>query len=240
MTTTTEAEHICPPDHKHGLTNTCRTNHRCRCDNCRAAHRAYSRQVRREKAYGRYEPSLISARGAHRRIQALARQGWSQKRQGDYLGWAQQRVGQVLASERITKGVHAQIAQMFASLWDKEPQPDTHWDRASVLRTRRDAAARGWPRPLDWDDIDDDDGPAVAESAGNTIDDARVAIAITGATIRLTAAEKRAAVEALHPQGLNDKEIAARIHCSDRTVLRIRAELDLPHNDTLYNRPAAA
>ncbi|WIA96439.1 helix-turn-helix domain-containing protein [Curtobacterium sp. MCBA15_004] len=241
MTTTTTERYTCPPDHGHGQKNTCRTKHGCRCDDCRLAHREYSRTVRRAKAYGRYESNLIPAVGAQRRLQALVRQGWSQKRLGVHLGWAQQRVNQVLACQRVTKDVHQQIDRLFRDLWDKEPPRTTKWELAAYHRAIRFAEQRRWPRPLDWDDIDHDAGPAAVERANDDLDESNVDLAVTGVTVPLTPAEKRAAVAALHPQGLNDQEIAARIGCSDRTVLRIRKhQLGLPHNDTLHNARTAA
>jgi len=228
---TDTAVRICPPDHKHGQSNTCRSNHHCQCEECRAAHREYARKVRREKAYGRYESSLISARGAHRRIQALARQGWSQKRLGDRLGWAQQRVNQVLAGRLITKAVHARIDELFRELWDKTPEAVSKWDLASISRTRAKAAAAGWPRPLDWDDIDNDEAPAHVSRSNDDVDHTAVELAVGGTVVRLTPAERRAAVRILHGHGLTDPDIATRLACSDRTVLRIRhGELHLPAN----------
>lgn len=227
MTTTTE-KYACPPDHGHGVNNTCRTRHGCRCEDCTRAHREHARAVRRAKAYGRWEPSLIPARGAQRRLQALVRQGWSQTRLGVELGWAQQRVNQVLACQRVTRDVHAQIDRLFRRLWDKEPACNTKWDVAAVRRAKAYAEVRGWARPLDWDDIDNDDAPAEIERVA---DDDAVNRAIHGDDVTLTPKQRREAVEVLHGYGLNDLEIAARIHCSDRTVLRIRLhELGLTAN----------
>lgn len=42
--------------------------------------------------------------------------------------------------------------------------------------------------------------------------------------------ERREAIRVLHARGLSDSEIAARIGCADRTVLRNRKILGLPAN----------
>lgn len=51
--------------------------------------------------------------------------------------------------------------------------------------------------------------------------------AADGEAVRLTRAEKHAAVHLLHRRGLHDRAIAERLHITDRTVLRLRQRLGL-------------
>lgn len=37
---------ICPPEHPHGVTRTCYSNHKCRCPECREASARYQKQGR--------------------------------------------------------------------------------------------------------------------------------------------------------------------------------------------------
>lgn len=217
--TTTDIGHVCPPDHKHSAAGTCYNQHGCRCHDCTTTRAAAQRARRREKAYGRYQPRHLPALGAQRRLQALIRQGWSQKKLARHLDIPPQRMQQLLTEERITRVWHDRIDQLFGQLWDKVPAHTEHRDLLAYNRTVRYATARGWARPLDWDDIDHDDGPATVE---HTADDDAVNRAIDGDDVTLTPQQRVDAVTILHGYGLNDLEIAARLRCSERTVLRIR------------------
>jgi transcriptional regulator with XRE-family HTH domain len=310
MTTTTEAAHVCPPEHRHDQTGNCYSSHGCRCSDCREHHRLSARNLRRAKLYGRYQPrevmpaepvrqhvrrlseygigidrvagiagvstggirnlvygrtgrpenrkrppreigadlgrkvlavkadprhlapgAVVPARGVHRRLQALVRQGWSQARLADRLGMTRQQLNaMLLRSPGVTITMHRTIDALYDELWDKKPPRTEHYDLIAYNRAIRHATSRGWQSPLAWDDIDLDDAPSrLAEYQDDDVDDAVVAIAITGAPIDLTPAEREAAVVSLHAQRFSDVEIAERLHCTTRTVLRIRHErLNLP------------
>lgn len=60
------------------------------------------------------------------------------------------------------------------------------------------------------------------------VDEVAVRRAADGDAVRLTRAEKHAAVELLHRRGLHDRAIAERLHVTDRTALRLRQRLGLP------------
>lgn len=174
--------------------------------------------------------ATVSNRGARRRLQALMAQGWSTQRLGEHLGIQRQEVLRFVRIEKIRGRTHRAIADLFDLLWDKTPPHTEPRDRIAYDRIRRHASAHGWQSPLAWDDIDLDDAPSrLAEYQEDDVDDAAVAIAITGEPIDLTPAEREAAVVALHAQRFSDVEIAERLHCTSRTVLRIRHErLNLP------------
>lgn len=228
------AVRTCPPDHKHAAAGTCYNQHGCRCFPCRTARAKIQRDRRRQKAYGRYQPNRISSLGAQRRLQALIRQGWSQKKLAARLGVPPQRVYQLLREATMSPRTHQAIADVFDELWDKEPTRATTPQLIAYNRTVRYGAARGWARPLDWDDIDNDAAPAHVARPNDEVDDMAVELAVLGESVRLTPAERRAAVRILHGYGLTDPDIANRLACSDRTVLRIRhGELHLPaHTET--------
>lgn len=173
--------------------------------------------------------AVVPARGARRRLQALVRQGWSQARLADHLGMSRKQLGfMLLHTPGITVRMHEHVAAVYDELWDKTPPHVEHYALIAYRRSISHAAARGWASPLAWDDIDLDDGPA---PIAHTADEDAVNRAVEGDDVTLTPPQRRIAVKTLHGYGLNDLEIAARLRCSDRTVLRIRLhELGLRAN----------
>lgn len=65
------AEHICPPEHKHGATATCYSNHLCRCAPCRKSRADHAREVYRLQAYGTYHPGYVDAGPTRAHLAAL-------------------------------------------------------------------------------------------------------------------------------------------------------------------------
>lgn len=62
------APKVCPPDHKHGAKTTCYANHRCRCDDCKAAWADYDRRrPQRQRAPREEKPFPHGTAGGHRR-----------------------------------------------------------------------------------------------------------------------------------------------------------------------------
>lgn len=181
----------------------------------------------------------IPARGAHRRLQALVAQGWSQLELSRRLGLSTNEANRILRSDVITKRTHRAVDDLFQSLWNVAPPSGTPAERGNRTRALTLARRHRWLPALAWDDIDLDDGPAEAER-DDSADEMAVELAVAGQPVRLTQAERRLAVTELHTYGLTDPEIAERLHCSDQTVLRDRRELDLPSNDDVYNPKTAA
>lgn len=102
----------------------------------------------------------LDPRGAHRRLQALAVQGWSFAKVADRLGITCEGVGELMGSYRILQSTHTRVVAVFNEMWDKTPPTVTRYDRMVYTRTRRWAARKGWVGPLAWDDIDHDEAPA--------------------------------------------------------------------------------
>lgn len=67
---------VCPPDHAHGRNTTCWSGHRCRCDECRQAHRNRMRRYRKNVAYGRHQP-LVDNAPAREHLLKLRAAGWT-------------------------------------------------------------------------------------------------------------------------------------------------------------------
>jgi hypothetical protein len=180
----------------------------------------------------------IPARGTHRRLQALVAHGWSELELSRRLEVSTNEVNRILRADVVTGGTHRAVASLFDALWDVMPPTATPAERGNRVRSLNLAARKGWVPALAWDDIDLDDAPALAERGNDDVDETAVELALTGSDVTLTPAERRVAVRTLHGYGLADPEIAARLSCSDRTVLRIRDELELPAVDNPHTTPA--
>jgi hypothetical protein len=99
-------------------------------------------------------PRRVPALGSQRRIRALVRMGWSQRRLGARLGITGKAVGDVLTYRYVNQAYAERIRELYWQLIDL-PGPD--------LREARAAQRAGWPGPGDWDDIDDPGAIPVCE-----------------------------------------------------------------------------
>lgn len=166
-------------------------------------------------ADGARVPSL----GTHRRLQALVHHGWSQLELSRRLSMSTNEVNRILGEVHVTGRTHRSVAAFYDEMWDVMPPRDTPAQRTSYAKARILARRKGWHPALAWDDIDLDDAPA---PIAHTADEDAVNRAVEGDDVTLTPTQRSDAVKILHGYGLNDLEIAARLRCSDRTVLRIR------------------
>lgn len=159
---------------------------------------------------------FVPAIGARRRIRALLRMGWRH----EDLSAAGVARSAVLLHQRggwITRASHDAVAAAFERLC-MTPGPSA--------RTAGRAAKLGYAPPLAWDDIDD---PRLHPELGDSleeefVDESAVQRALAGDRVQLTEAERTEAVRRLTARGRSDEEIAARLHLSSRTILRIRKE----------------
>lgn len=182
----------------------------------------------------------IPARGTQRRLQALVTRGWSQSKLAERLGFERSNFGSLMQRDRVTVATHRAVASLYDELWGELP-PRVEWrDKIAYSRTLKYAAARRWLPPLAWDDIDHDIEPPVADGSDG-LDEIAVELAISGERVRLTPEERRECVRRLHAERWSDRRIAETIGCSDKTVLRIREELNLAAFDQndLRDRGAA-
>ena len=282
----------CPPEHRHD-TN-CYNQHRCRCGSCRDALATYARDVRKQKAYGRWdararhdvapvaehiaqlkafgysyeqiahaagvnshsvylvahdrlkfvhgrvahailavEPSLrdlgpgtlIDARGARRRLQALACMGWAMSTVAHRSGLAHSTVVGASTSEQVTLRTHDAIATVFEELWCTPAPNASMYERRSATVARARAARAGWLPPAAWDDIDQDDEPPTVAPVKDAAIEPLVLVQM-GIPARLTR-EDRLMVVAHRASHLTAGAIAALVECDIRTIQRDLKELDL-------------
>ena len=173
------------------------------------------------------EGAKVSSRGTHRRIQALVARGWSQSKLAEMLGINRGNFGTMMQRDQVFARTHRQVAALFDELWDVEPPREEWRDRIAYSRAIHYARARRWLSPLAWDDIDTDEEPPVVGEVEDDVDMVAVELACAGERVRLSVAERRAAVAHLHDGGYSDPAIAERLRVTTKTVLRIRGELGL-------------
>jgi DNA-binding Xre family transcriptional regulator len=137
--------HVCPEGHKHGQTNTCYVNHRCRCQNCKdgCARRAAVR--RKAIAYGRYvSPQYVPTLRAVGRIRYLQSFGHNYDWIGRAAGVSPRTIWKLntFHVERCGVDIEAKILSVkpdFDSLSDGHVIPST-----GVRRRIQALATRGW------------------------------------------------------------------------------------------------
>lgn len=184
------------------------------------------------------DAAVVPAVGTVRRLRALVAIGWTESQLAERLGMQVGNFSRLILGmrERVLIGTYVATCELFSQAW-AVPLSGSRADAA-----RRLAKRHRWLGPLAWDDIDDPDD-AAAESAPEdaAIDELAVDLAVSGNLVPLSPAERREAVRRLHAGRLSDGAIADRLHVTDRTVLRIRQELDLPAFDQndLTDRGAA-
>jgi AraC-like DNA-binding protein len=180
------------------------------------------------------------AMGTHRRIQALVAIGWTLAEIGRRIGVHPTNVTRLVAGDQVWASTARAVSALYEELWNTRPPAETKQEKISRSRALNMAVARRWLPPMAWDDIDADPEPPVAESEGG-VDEMAVELALMGEQVRLSPEERRAAVRVGHGRRWSDGLTAERLHCHERTVLRIRDELGLPAFDQseLVDRSAA-
>lgn len=167
--------------------------------------------------------TLIPTRGARRRLQALAYNGWTMQALADQLGRSRGWLSHINGEQSLQLRNHQLIANLYERLWDVEPTPAAdEWGQRSIDVTRARARRLGWLPPLAWDDIDTDVEPPAVERDVTFVDTVAVGIAVDGYRIELTTAERRLATEQLTKRGYSSSEIADLLSVSARTITRDR------------------
>lgn len=97
----------------------------------------------------------VDGTGTRRRLQALAARGWTALRLAEHHTATRQKIRQTLLStdiDPVTAEFARSVIRLYDDLWDHDPPcPD------GAALARAEAAARGWPPPMAWDDEDLDD-----------------------------------------------------------------------------------
>lgn len=173
--------------------------------------------------------ALISAEPSLRRVQALARIGWSVTAIAAEMGLTRGALSQRVHAPSTTVASHRQLAEVYERLWNSRPADITATDAAMVTRTKRYAAAAGWVPPLGWDDIDTDPAPPVPEDI-DSVDEVAIESTVSGYYVALTRDERLIALGQLHARGYLDGELAQMLHVDKKTIGRDRAHLGLAAN----------
>lgn len=105
----------------------------------------------------------VDGTGARRRLQALARLGFTNRYLGARVGMQPSHLGRLVGSRiGVTAANHRAIAKLYDELWDQDPAAHgvLYWVAA---KTVRNATARGWAPPAAWDDDTIDDPTATPD-----------------------------------------------------------------------------
>lgn len=173
----------------------------------------------------------VDGTGARRRLQALVAVGWPLGVLADRLGRTPVDLRRAMTcSAIITEGTARRVRDLYEQLWDTQPPRATARQREAAELARAQAANRGWPPPLAWDDIDTDlhphcDPAPQSRQANLHLDEIAIARAVAGDGIRLddlTPVEQTEAVHRLTERGTSIRDIAAQLQAAKRTVSRRR------------------
>lgn len=192
-------------------------------------------------------PTLtIDATGTIRRLQGLVAIGHTQIALARRLRWRQENFASVINGElpRVTSAIADSVEMLFLELWSHPVQT------VAGDRVREVAHRRGWVSPLAWDDIDDPaELPNVAgrslrpanpfDPDGPTIEVTVVARAVRGIRTKVTTAERRLAVAALHAMEWDDDRIATVTCVTDLTIRSDRAALGLEAHPSVEHAVSA-
>jgi hypothetical protein len=175
--------------------------------------------------------SHVPALGTRRRLQALARLGWSLPLLAEQLGRRPTNLRRSMAGDTVTADTARTVAALYARLESTGPPELSMQQRAAAFAARREAKAQGWLPPLTWDDIDTDPAPPPTPPAATELDIDEVAVerALAGDGVtydKLTRAEQRIVVARLTGRGRSIRDIAAQLSTTKRTVSRRRACLN--------------
>ena len=141
----------------------------------------------------------VDSTGTLRRLQALVAIGWPQARLAARLGWTATDCSRIMRSPRLVARSALAVRELYAELWDQDPQQHGVTKQAYV-RARNAAAAAGWPPPAAWDD--------------DELDDPTYDPAAHGLPRMDRAEARRMDIEHLISFGLSNDEIARRLDLS--------------------------
>jgi lambda repressor-like predicted transcriptional regulator len=106
---------------------------------------------------------FVSATGTRRRLQALARIGWSPARLARQYGFHVRTLQTVTAGrvDWVTAKTFRAVRGFFDDLWETPAPAESREARISVSRTVAWAARNCWAAPMEWDEDTIDDPDAV-------------------------------------------------------------------------------
>lgn len=175
--------------------------------------------------------TFVDGTGTARRVQALMFMGWTGEELMRRTGLSEASIYRPAAGGHVTVRVRDTIAVLYDELWDQEPSQATPSEAFTVRRAKLRARRLGYVSPLAWDDIDDpEEKPQRGQRYGlrERNDGVVIQSALDGEKPQLSPLETREVVATLHRDRWSDLRIAEWVGVSDRTVARIRDELNLP------------
>jgi hypothetical protein len=133
-----------------------------------------------------------------------------------------------MTSKSVTARTARDVAALYQRLWNLSPPRTTDRQRAAADAAQANAAAKGWPSPLAWDDIDTDSTAPTPTGAPqqNDLDEIAVERALAGDGVvydDLTSAGQEEVIRRLTAHGKSIRDIAAQLATTKRTVSRRRA-----------------
>ena len=188
------------------------------CQPCKDAKAAWTRGYRIQ-TYLVGGKLHVDATGTRRRLQALARMGWSYSHLAPMFGVSHQAVSSWTKTATVHRSTRLRVCAVYDELWDV-PGPSA--------KSRRLGELYGWAPPLAFDDDNIDDPRAQANwGLGSVrqrkpVDDIAVTRAMHGDAVRLTPDERTEAVRRLRARGLTSARIAELLHIERRSVERIK------------------
>lgn len=164
----------------------------------------------------------VASRGMRRRIQALGTLGWAQTRLARLLGVTQSRMARILTNDgEIPVELHIAAASLFERLWNARPPHESRYDRAVYTGALDYARRHCWLPAMAWDDIDNDDEPAI-EDPEPIVDEVAIDLALLGERVRMTREERHLAIQRARELGYSLEETAQLLGVTSRTVLRVQ------------------
>ncbi|MDH6224311.1 hypothetical protein [Streptomyces sp. MJP52] len=108
----------------------------------------------------------VDPTGTQRRIQALAANGWPQRRLGPHLGLHPAYVHAVMRQPSVYGVTAASVAAAYDRLWNQDPRHHGI-SIGTITKVRAHARHNGWAPPGAWDDDTIDDPNAHPEWTGH-------------------------------------------------------------------------
>jgi hypothetical protein len=173
--------------------------------------------------------TLVDATGTHRRIQALIANGWPRVKLAEQFDFDRNAVGRCLSRSRVYASTAAAVRDLYDRLWDVPPPENDRWEASAAETARREAARKGWVKPLAWDDSTIDDPSALpwrplAGQGRSVADPVAVERALNGEALELNPAEIEEVVRIGTAKGMSARKLAEVTGRTGRSVQRRRSQ----------------
>lgn len=152
------------------------------------------------------------AYSAARRLQALVALGHPQRQLAEQLGVMESYLSMFINNTRGWQQISKELWQQISELYEHMSARPGH---STAARNR--AAAKGWPPPLAWDDIDDPEAKPAGKRRSHkakpmAVDESRVLRFLSGEdTISVNRAEKEEIMRRWLASGRSERELCKRM-----------------------------